>query len=221
MKNYREEDFLSLAGIQHFVFCRRQWALIHIETQWSENLRTVEGHIFHERAHNGAFTEKRGNVIITRGLPVFSRELGINGVCDVVEFHKDKNGVPIFGWEGSYLPVPIEYKKGAPKEHQADEMQLCCQAMCLEAMLMCHIDKGYLFYGEPKRRTEVLFTVQLRERVQKTVEEMHESFERQYTPKVKITKRCKACSLSELCLPKLCKNESAKAYIRSRLGEMI
>lgn len=220
MMEYREEDFLWLSGLQHFVFCRRQWALIHIENQWAENLRTVEGHIFHENAHDGENIEKRGDCIITRGMPVFSKELGLNGACDVVEFHKDSGGVSLFGWEGTYQPIPVEYKKGAPKEHQADEIQLCCQAMCLEEMLLCRIGKGYLYYGEPRRRTEVEFTQQLRETVQSAAAEMHSYFDRQYTPKVKISKRCKACSLSEICLPKLCKNDSAKAYINSRIEDL-
>lgn len=221
MKEYEEEDFLSLAGIQHFVFCRRQWALIYIEQQWAENLRTIEGHIMHEAAHDDEFTQKRGDIIVTRGMPVFSRELGVNGVCDVVEFHKGGAGVPIIGWDGMYLPIPIEYKKGAPKEHQADELQLCCQAMCLEAMLACEIPKGYLYYGETKHRQEVPFTGEMRGCVRAAMEEMHDYYSRRYTPKVTISKRCKACSLSEICIPKLCKNESAKDYINARIGEVL
>lgn len=89
MKEYREDEFLMLSGIQHFSFCRRQWALIHIEQQWKENYFTIDGNIMHENAHDGTFQEKRGNVLITRGMPVFSRTLGVSGVCDVVEFQKE------------------------------------------------------------------------------------------------------------------------------------
>ena len=105
--DYKEEDFLSIAGIQHFTFCRRQWALIYIEQQWAENLWTTQGHILHEKAHDSQFTEKRGGLLVTRGLPVFSRELGVNGVCDVVEFHRSAEGVPLFGRTEKYLPVPV------------------------------------------------------------------------------------------------------------------
>ena len=123
--DYNEEDFLSLSGLQHFAFCRRQWALIHIEQQWQENLRTIEGQILHERAHDGYSAEKRRDVIISRGMAVFSRTLGINGVCDIVELHKSKDGVNIVGREGLYKPVPIEYKRGKPKEDDCDAVQLC------------------------------------------------------------------------------------------------
>lgn len=219
MNTYAEDDYLQLSGIQHFCFCRRQWALIHIEQQWAENLRTVEGNIMHERAHDGELTEKRGDVLITRALPVFSRSLGVNGICDVVEFHQTPNGVSLTGWDGLYQPVPVEYKKGKPKEHQADELQICAQAMCLEEMLLCGIPFGYLYYGEPRRRTKVDFTPELRETVQKMAEEMHRYYARGHTPKSKPGKHCKACSLADLCLPKLCQNRSAKAYIERHLTE--
>ncbi len=124
---YHEEDFLAISGLQHFAFCRRQWALIHIEQQWQENLRTVEGHILHENAHDAFFTQKRGTVLISRGMAVQSRTLGVNGVCDVVELHASPDGVPIFGRGGNWLPIPVEYKRGSPKETDADRLQLCCQ----------------------------------------------------------------------------------------------
>src|SRR5665648_1134901 len=107
---YNEEDFLLLSGIQHFAFCKRQWALIHIEQQWQENLRTIQGEILHEKTHDTTIREKRGDLIISRGLPIFSNSLGITGACDVVEFHKSHEGVTIFGREGNYKPIPVEYK---------------------------------------------------------------------------------------------------------------
>ena len=218
--DYKEEDFLSIAGIQHFVFCRRQWALIHIEQQWAENLRTMEGHILHERAHDGQFTEKRGGLLVTRGLPVFSRELGVNGVCDVVEFHRSEEGVPLFGRTEKYLPAPVEYKRGKPKEHDADELQLCCQAMCLEEMLLCRIDKGYLYYGEPKRRQEVFLSAELRGYVKSALGEMHDYYNRGYTPKSKPGKHCKACSMADVCMPELLGRESVKEYLDRQLEEL-
>ena len=217
--DYREEDFLQLSGIQHFVFCRRQWALIHIEQLWAENLRTVEGDILHQRAHDETFSEKRSDLLISRGLRVFSKTLGITGACDVVEFHTSSNGVPIVGQKGTWQPIPVEYKRGKPKEHDADELQLCAQAMCLEEMLVCSIPQGYLYYGEPKRRTKVLLSEELRQRVITITTEMHQLYQKGHTPKVKPTNGCKACSLIELCVPKLCKNASASAYIRAHLQE--
>lgn len=161
--SYQEEDYLPLSGLQHFVFCRRQWALIHIEQQWSENLLTVDGTLMHKNAHDQERREKRGDLLVVRGMPAFSAGLGISGQCDVVEFRKSPEGVSLRGQEGLWQPFPVEYKRGRPKEHQADELQLCAQAMCLEEMLCCAIPAGALYYGEPRRRTEVTFTEELRD----------------------------------------------------------
>ncbi len=220
MKEYDEEDFLLLSGIQHFTFCRRQWALIHIEQQWNENLRTVEGHILHERAHDGFSSEKRGDVITSRGMPVFSRTLGANGVCDIVELRLDGNGVTLTGREGRYLPVPVEYKRGKPKEGDEDTLQLAAQAICLEEMLLCSVPYGYLYYGETNHRTRVEVDGALRDKVYAAFTEMHELYERRYTPRVKPTKACSACSLRDLCLPKLLKAASAADYLKNRIEEV-
>ena len=117
---YKEEDYLQLSGIQHFAFCRRQWALAYIELQWDENVRTVEGKLLHEKAHDPTNAEKRGDLIISRGMPVYSRELGISGECDVVEFHRSQDGITLFGRDGLYEVIPIEYKRGKPKENDVD-----------------------------------------------------------------------------------------------------
>lgn len=218
---YREEDYLSLSGIQHFMFCRRQWALIHIEQQWEENLRTVEGNIMHKNAHDSLKTETRGDIIITRGMPVFSRELGVYGVCDIVEFHRSSDGVNLFGREGRYLPCPIEYKKGRPKESDMDCLQLAAQVMCLEEMLCCTIKSAYLFYGEIRRRVEVPMSCEMRNKVRSVFVEMHQYYDRRYTPKVKPTKQCKACSLKDICLPVLCKSKRADEFIDCMLKEEI
>lgn len=218
--DYKEEDYLMLSGIQHFSFCRRQWALIHIEQQWDENLRTVEGNLFHRKAHDGFSSEKRKNILISRGMPVFSRKLGISGICDIVEFHRnDKDGISLYGREGKYDVYPVEYKKGQPKEEEADILQMTAQAMCLEEMLVCEIKKGYLFYGEIRRRIEILLDERLRQQVGDMFAEMHQYYERKYTPKVKRTRACNACSLKNLCLPQLMKNKSAKSYIAKQIGE--
>ena len=218
--DYKEEDYLMLSGIQHFSFCRWQWALIHIEQQWDENLRTVEGNLFHRKAHDGYSSEKRKNVIISRGMPVFSRTMGVSGICDIVEFHRDdRNGIHLYGREGMYRVYPVEYKKGQPKEDEADILQMAAQAMCLEEMLACSIEKGYLFYGEIRRRIEVPLEETIRKQVREAFAEMHQYYQRQYTPKVKRTKACNACSLKNLCLPQVMKYQSAKEYVLRRIGE--
>lgn len=215
---YSEEDYLPLSGIQHFAFCRRQWALIHIENQWAENERTVDGTIMHEKAHSGD-VESRGDAVIMRALRVFSATLGVSGECDVVEFHRNADGISLNGHDGLWQPYPVEYKRGKPKEHNADEMQLCAQAMCLEEMLCCTIPCGALFYGEPRRRTEVEFTPELRRAVEDSLNEMHDYYKRGYTPKAKPRKGCSACSLKEICLPKMAQRKSVAAYVEGALNE--
>ena len=185
---YSSEDLLPLSGLQHFAFCRRQWALIHLEQQWKENLRTVEGNLLHRRAHDEVARERRGGTLILRGLQVVSHQLGLSGQCDVVEFHADPEGVSLQGEAGLWQPYPVEYKRGSPKSHQADELQLCAQAMCLEEMLCCSIPEGALFYGEPRRRTVVFFTPELRETVREDSDEMHQLYRRGHTPKAKPSK---------------------------------
>ena len=212
---YAEEDFLQLSGLQHFRFCRRQWALIHIENQWHENYFTVDGSLMHENAHDGEKRESRGDLLILRGLPVFSRTLGISGQCDVVEFRRDPGGVSLRERDGLWKPFPVEYKRGKPKEHSADELQLCDQAMCLEEMLCCDIPQGALFYGEPRRRTAVDFTPELRKDVRDCLTEMHQLYERGYTPKVKPGSMCRACSLKDLCLPSLTRRRSVAEYLNA------
>ena len=154
---YTEDDYLLLSGIQHFLYCKRQWALIHIEQQWSENELTAEGQIMHARAHSEE-KEKREGKLIVRGLRIHSEELGLVGQCDVVEFLFSENGVHLDGREGLYLPYPVEYKHGAPKETDEDKVQLCAQAMCLEEMLAVNIQEGAIFYGEIRRREAVDFS---------------------------------------------------------------
>ena len=213
---YAEDDYLQLSGVQHFLFCRRQWALIHIEEQWSDNLRTVEGNLMHERTHNEALTEKRGDIIITRGMSVFSRRHGVSGKCDVLEFHRTKTGLSIFGWDDLWLPYPVEYKRGEPKEDSSDKAQLCAQAICIEEMLCCSIESGALFYGTNKRRQAVVFTNELRTEVTDAFKEMHEIYSRGHTPRVKTGKHCNACSMKEFCLPVLMKNKPVASYMKER-----
>lgn len=218
--SYEEDEYLMISGIQHFVFCRRQWALIHLEQQWAENRLTAEGQLIHGNAHKDSFIEKRPGILVTRGLRVASRELGMTGQCDVVEFRQSEDGAVLHGHRGHWDVRPVEYKRGREKDDHSDMLQLCLEAMCLEEMLGCRIPSGDLFYHEIRRRRSVEFSEALREEVQKTTEEMHACFRRGSTPKVKPSKKCQSCSLREICLPKLCRDPSAAAYLKEKLGEV-
>ncbi len=216
---FSSDELLPLSGIQHFCFCRRQWALIHVERQWKENVLTVEGKNLHERADDPYFEEVRKGILITRSMPVASYQLGLIGVCDVIEFSPSPEGINLKGRQGKFLPAPIEYKRGKEKWDRSDESQLCAQAMCLEEMLSVTIPAGALFYGATRHRHEVIFSEELRDSVQKITAEMHNYFDRGYTPRVKPSKACRSCSLSEICIPSLLKNNlSASSYIQQHIA---
>ena len=214
-----EEEYLTLSGVQHYAFCPRQWALIFVEQQWQDNERTVDGSLMHARAHDETLLERRGDTLTARGLRVVSHALRVTGVCDVVEFHLDSGGISLPGQDGCWQPYPVEYKRGASKSHDADELQLCGQAMCLEEMLLCAIPEGSLYYGETRRRERVVFSPELRGRVEALLGEMQGYMDRGYTPKAKMTKGCNACSLKALCLPKLSKSMSVDDYLRQAAKE--
>lgn len=220
MTEYTQDDLLPLSGIQHFLFCRRQWALIHIEQQWKENALTAEGRIMHKRVDDPFFTETRNGVVTARSVPVASYRLGLSGICDIVEFTASSDGVRLPNRDGLYLAAPVEYKRGKPKREPVDEAQLCAQALCLEEMLSTNIPRGYLFYGETRHREEIEFTVELRTLVRDMSAEMHNYFSRGYTPKVKTHKGCRSCSLADICLPVL--NEkvvAASKYIQQNVED--
>lgn len=216
--DYKQEDHvLMLSGIQHFQFCTRQWALIHIEQEWKENTKTLEGQHLHRKADDPFQREKRGSKLIVRAMPVYSERLNISGQCDVVEFLQNVSGVPIHGAEGRYQPYPVEYKRGKPKKDRSDELQLTAQAICLEEMLLCTVHTGYLFYNETKHRVEVDITKELREEVERIVFQMNDFYQRRHTPKAKTGSHCKSCSLRDICLPEMLTKRSVKSYIEGRL----
>jgi CRISPR-associated exonuclease Cas4 len=214
------EEYLLISGLQHFVFCRRQWALIYIEATWADNALTVSGELLHTRTHNADLTEKRGDLLVTRSMPVLSHALRIQGVCDVVEFRRDDGGVPLAGRRGLWRPCPVEYKRGRPKSHDADRMQLCAQAICLEEMLGCPaVETAYLYYGETKRREAVALDAALRASVRAALAEMSGYYERRHTPRAKPSRACASCSLRVPCLPELPQSGRVDAYIRKALAE--
>lgn len=217
---YDEDDLLPLSGIQHFAFCERQWALIHIERQWAENRQTVEGHQLHERAHNPFAFDGGEDRLVARAVPIVSRRLGLYGQADAVEFlpaDEGRSGVTLPGRASLWLPKPVEYKRGRPKADDRDAVQLCAQAMCLEEMLGVSIDSADLYYGEIRRRQRVTLDSALRSRVDGLARRMHETFAAGRTPRAEKGKHCQLCSMEEACLPKLTvKPRSVKEYIRQQ-----
>ena len=217
-----QDDDLQLSGIQHFSFCRRQWALIHIEDQWQENGLTAEGRVQHDRVHDESISDFRGGVLTLRGMRIRSDRLRVSGVCDAVEFTPDPDGIALRGREGLWRPCPVEYKHGSRKLSDCDRLQLAAQAMCLEEMLCCEIPDGALFYWKTCRRERVEIDAGLREKTERMLREMREYYDRRYTPRVKPGKACESCSLSDVCLPRLLrKGETASVagYVRRHAAE--
>lgn len=214
------DEYLPLSGIQHFAFCRRRWALIHIECKWEENRQTAEGRVQHETVHDEDAETLRGSVLTTHGMRVFSHRLKLQGACDTVEFHLNDEGVPLAGRPGLWLPYPIEFKHGqADVSTEADALQLCAQAMCLEEMLLCRVEEGALFYRQTRRRTAIRFDDEIREKTLSMAEEMNAMFLRGHTPKAKRKPVCKSCSMADLCLPSLFDAQPVTRYIQAALRE--
>lgn len=210
---------LMISGIQHFSFCRRQWALIHVEQQWKESFLTAHGQMIHTRADDPDITEKRKDIICVHSMRVRSERLHIEGVCDIVELHQDEGGAYFPRWKDKYLIYPIEYKRGIERIDHSNILQLTAQAICLEEMTACKIPEGAIYYFSSRRRSKVVFTDDLREEVEKIVKEMHQYMERGYTPKAKEKPKCRSCSMKELCLPEVGNRQSASTYIKNNLEE--
>lgn len=203
---YPEDSFIPISALQHYLYCPRQCALIHLEQIWTENAYTAEGRLLHEKADSGK-SETRGDVKTVTGLLLRSSGLGLSGKADVVEFHRQ---------DGKWSPYPVEYKRGRPKKHNSDRVQLCAQALCLEEMLGLPVPKGALFYGKTRRRQAVVFTVELRDEVRKTALSVHELLCQGTTPPPVADERCAVCSLLEDCLPKTTgKRQYASLYLES------
>ena len=216
---YNEDDMLMLSGIQHFAYCPRQWALIHIAQEWNDNRLTVEGQILHTHVDDPFYRNKVGEVICWRSLNIASRELGLYGIADVVELHPaqdDTNAIEIAGSPGWWQFLPVEYKHGKPKADNIDAVQLCAQAMCLEEQYNVVVNNGALYYGETRRREDVAFDKGLRMEVKSLAEAMHLTFKAGIIPLVEKTAKCRNCSLKGLCMPSL---KSARAYLKAELYE--
>lgn len=219
---YAEDELLPLSGLQHLVFCERQAALIHVEQVWLDNVWTVEGTHLHETVTSGR-TETRGELRISRDLPLRSLRLGLSGRADVVEFHRvdeaASNGERVLGWPGRWRPYPVEYKRGRPKRNRADEVQLCAQALCLEEMLGMEVPEGALFYGQTRHRKGVAFEAQLREITEAAARRFREIFEARLTPPAVYEKgRCEECSLIEVCRPRAAERQVDR-YLKAAIRD--
>ena len=211
---YGEDEFLMLSGIQHYYFCKRQWALIHIEQQWLENDRTIEGKYIHSKADKPLIKEKRNDVIISRAVPISSKRLGLSGITDIIEFRRSEGGVNIANRDGLWLPSVVEYKKGKEKADERDIVQLCAQIMCLEEEFNIKLENGYLFYFETNSKIEIKITDELRNKVAEVSKDMHRMYEQKTTPKAEHHKNCTLCSLYNLCMPNLIKRKpSVENYL--------
>lgn len=221
-RRYSEEELLSLSGIQHFYFCKRQWALIHIEQQWKDNLRTTQGQFLHQKVDDPFFNESRGITLISRAFPLVSYNLGFYGIADVIEYIKSDEGVTLPDHEGFWRMNPVEYKRGKPKPDERDEVQLCAQAICLEEMYDTDVKSGDFYYYETRRRLNLKITDELRDLVYSLSTEMHDIYRSGKTPPATKTRNCKNCSLYDICIPNMTRKKvSVGNYIKKHVKDAI
>lgn len=219
---YTEEEMLMLSGIQHYVFCPRQWALIHLEQQWEENRLTAEGQLLHQNVDNPAYRQLNGSTLTLRRVAIASRELGLSGFSDAVELQpseSDADTITHSRYPGRWKPVPVEYKRGRAKLDRRDEVQVAAQAMCLEEMYGIRIPHGALYYGEERHRTIVAVDEELRLFTRECAESMHRIFSTGLTPRAQLKPHCRSCSLQNLCMPALCERGSVRNYLKKELYE--
>lgn len=218
---YNEDDMLMLSGIQHFRFCPRQWALIHIEQQWGDNRLTIEGQILHKHVDDPFYRQKCGDQITLRAVNIASRELGLYGISDAIELLPSssfENTILHPNYLGRWQPVAVEYKHGKPKRNEVDEVQLAAQIMCIEEMYAIHIPYGAFFYGELRHRVNVDITEELRDIVRQCARDMHDIFSKAVIPKAGYGKHCDKCSLKDICMPEMVNNcTSVDNYLTKNL----
>ncbi len=220
---YNEDEMLQLSGIQHYMFCPRQWALIHLDQVWTDNYLTTEGSLLHKNVDNPFFRETgHGSVLTLRGLKIASYQLGLSGITDAVEIHPYDNA-PKRKSEiiKSHLfeALPIEYKRGKPKTNDCDRIQVAAQASILEEMLGVRINKGAIFYWETRHREYVEITPTMKEMVVKLSNEMHEMFKRRRIPTAVKRRECRSCSIYDYCLPTI-KGRSVKKYFLESMATL-
>lgn len=214
-----EDRFFPLSAVSHYSFCPRRCALIHSERVWSENYFTASGRELHANVDSGG-SESRRERRFARSLRLFSRELGVSGIADVVEFHRDDEaGASVPGWQGRWMPCPVEYKWGTAKNEIPYERQLCAQAICLEELFHVRIPEGALYLGVEKHRRPVVLAEELRNDTKTVCAAIRRMLESGETPPAQPAPYCKSCSLLNDCIPKL-SSRSAKAWLERQLEEV-
>lgn len=219
---YNEDEMLLLSGIQHYRFCPRQWALIHIEQQWEENHLTIEGQLLHKHVDEPTYRQKCGENITLRSVNIASKKLGLYGITDIVELHpsnSQENSITHPAYPGFWKLYPIEYKRGKSKSNNIDEVQLTAQAMCLEEQYGINIEKGAFFYGETHHRLEINFSEKLRATVVECALAMHKIYQDKSIPQVTLKKHCENCSLKNTCMPKSVRCTKVSTYLEKYLYE--
>lgn len=195
-----DKRLILLSALQHYAFCPRQCALIHNEQAWAENYLTAQGKLLHERVDGGE-PETRQGTRFERSVRVLSNTLGISGVLDMVEVSKNGD------------MHPVEYKHGKPKPTDMDKIQLCSQAMCLEEMTGRTVASGSLWYGKTRHRLAVVFDDELRAKTLATIDSVRTILQSGQTPLPIYDKRCKACSLMDICEPKVFGKDKSVGYV--------
>lgn len=221
---YAEDEMLMLSGIQHYMFCPRQWALIHIEQQWAENKLTTEGNILHQNVDNPFYRQKNGDVITLRSLHIASKELGLYGITDAVELipsDSSEDTITHNRYKGYWKPYPVEYKRGHHKPDERDEVQLAAQVICLEEMYGINIPYGALYYNEVKHREIINISEPLRRTTRQCAFQMHEIFKTGIMPNATKAPHCKNCSLKDICIPELNNCTKVSTYLINNLYEDI
>lgn len=218
MKRFEDFDRLSLSSLKQYIYCKRRFALMYVECEWGSNYKIVEGDLFHERVDNPLFSEKRGDLHISRSVPIYSDVMNLYGVADIIEFIKDDSGIKIHGKRERWRINPVEYKNGKPEKSNADNFQLCAQALCLEEMFNTNIEHGDIYYGKIKRRVTVDFTNELRSDVKEQVKNMKELLEQQLLPPKPKNQNCSLCSLENVCIPTIIRNQTS---VKDRIAAIV
>ena len=201
------DDPVPLSALEHWSYCPRQCALIHVEQAFDDNVFTMRGHALHARVDDPGF-HHRDSVRVERALPVWSERVGLIGKCDVVEF------------DASGTPFPVEYKHGPKRVHAHDDVQLAAQAICLAEMTGKRVPRGAIYHYSSRRRREVEITPALVAQVESMAEEVRQMRVSGVLPPAVNDRRCHACSLKERCQPELLANQSGLARARAALFEI-